>query len=262
LFVNHTVRDDIAGSVKSISHITAPMLYDCAKAFYSPSQMLLCVAGNITADTVLKACERANFKAEELNVEKLPQTEPDQINFSEKSINMPISVPMVAIGFKEKMSCPTTLKEEIIGEIIIDVLTGATGELFNKLYDANIVNGTFEGEIFSGKDYYATVISGESAEPKVLISEIEQAIDKFKITGVLQEEFITAKNSMYGSMIVDFENIEEVATNMVTAHFNDRSVYTPIEVLSSLTLEDVNSQLANMFDKTKRTIFTVLPMEK
>ena len=262
LFVNHTVRDDIAGSVESISHITAPMLYDCAKAFYSPSQMLLCVAGNITKETVLKACDRAGFKQEQLAVEKLPQEEPDYINFKEKSISMPISVPMVAVGYKEKFSNPVTLEEEIIGEIIMEVLSGATSELFNKLYDLNIVNGTFEGEIFTGKDYYATIISGETAQPEILIEEIEAAIKKLKATGVSNEEFITTKNSMYGSMIVDFENVEEVATNLVTAHFNNRSVYTPIDVLSKLTLDQVNSQLATMFNKDKSTVFTVLPTEK
>ena len=261
LFVNHTVRDDIAGTVESIAQITDKMLYDCAKAFYSPSQMLLSVAGNITLDTVLAACDRAGFKYETLEVERLYTEEPDEINYTEKSINMPVSVPLIAVGFKEKMSNPVTIREELCGEIIMDVLTGATSKLFNKLYDRNIVNGTFEGEVFCGKDYYATIISGETAYPDVLLKEIEMAIDELKKEGINEEDFFTSKNSMYGSMIVDFENVEEVATSIANSHFKGRTVYTALETLSAITLEDVNSQLQTMFRPDKRTVFTVMPME-
>ena len=256
LFVNHTVRDDIAGTVESISHITDKMLYDCAKAFYSPSQMLLTVAGNITMDTVLAACDRAGFRYEKLEVERIRNEEPDEI------IKMPVSVPMIAVGYKEKMSDPVTLKEEIAGEIIMDILSGSTSRLFTKLYDMNIVNGTFEGEIFSGDDYYATIISGETNQPDVLLAEIEAAIAELKETGIAEDDFITSKNCMYGSMVVDFESVEEVATNMASAHFKGRTAYTALEELSALTLDDVNRQLRTMFRPDKRTVFTVLPMEE
>ena len=261
LFINHTIRDDIAGTVESISHITADMLYDCAKAFYSPSQMFLAVAGNITADRVLAACDRAGFKYEKLEVERLKTEEPDEINYTEKSINMPVSVPMVAVGFKEKMSSPVTLKEEIAGEIIMDILTGPTSRLFTQLYDRNIVNGTFEGEILSGDDYYATVISGETRQPEILLGEIQDAIARLKETGISEDDFITSKNAMYGSMIMDFESVEEVATNAAAAHFKGRTVYTALEQLSALTLEEVNCQLQNMFRQDKKTVFTVMPLE-
>jgi len=262
LFINHTVRDDIAGTVESISEITDKMLYDCAKAFYSPSQMLLTVAGNITIDRVLAACDRAGFKYEKLEVERIHNEEPDEINYTEKSISMPVSVPLIAVGYKEKMSTPVTVKEELVGSIVMDVLTGSTSRLFNKLYDLNIVNGTFEGEIFSGDDYYASIISGETNFPDVLLKEIDDAIKELKQAGISEDDFITSKNSLYGSMIVDFENVEEVATNMAAAHFKDRTAYTALETLSIITLDDVNSQLQNMFREDKRTVFTVMPMEE
>ena len=96
--------------------------------------------------------------------------------------------------------------------------------------------------------------------PDVLISEITQAIDKIKLHGVVQDDFFTSKNSMYGSMIEEFENVEEVATNMVTAHFKNHSLYTPLERLGELTLQDVNEQLETMFCEEKSTVFTIMPM--
>ena len=43
LYHTSTARTSIAGTVESISHITAETLYDCHKAFYTPSNMILTV---------------------------------------------------------------------------------------------------------------------------------------------------------------------------------------------------------------------------
>ncbi|MBE6878845.1 MAG: insulinase family protein [Ruminococcaceae bacterium] len=261
LYHNHTVKDDIAGSVESIAQITPEMLYKCAEAFYSPSEMILSVAGNITEQQLVDAVERAGFTAEKHHVIREKIEEPEDIVYSEKSIKMPISLPLVAVGFKEKVNGTVTAKQGIIGDIIIDILTGSTSELFNKLYDSNVVNGTFEGEIFAGEDYYSSIISGESADPQLLVSEIWQAIDKLKETGISQKEFDISKNAMYGSMVVDFENVEEVATSIVNQYFKGNTVYNSLEIFKEITLEDVNSQLENMFSRDRCTVFTAYPME-
>ncbi len=261
LYHNHPVKDDIAGSVESIAEITPEMLYNCTDAFYSPSQMILSVAGNITAQQIVDAVERAGFSAKCSDVKCAEINEPEDIVYSEKNIRMPISQPLVAIGFKEKVNGKVTTKQEIVGDIIIDILTGSTSDLFNTLYDENIVNGTFEGEIFSGEDYYASIISGETSNPDLLIEEVTKAIDEIKATGITQEQFDISKNAMYGSMIIDFENVEEVATSLVNQYFKGNTLYNSLEVFKTITLDDVNEQLKTMFNNDKRTIFTALPLE-
>ena len=41
LYADHPLRDDIAGTVESIAELTPQMLYNCTKAFYAPSNMVL-----------------------------------------------------------------------------------------------------------------------------------------------------------------------------------------------------------------------------
>ena len=76
LYHNHTVKDDIAGTVESIAQITPEMLYKCAEAFYSPSEMVLSVAGNITEQQLIDAVERAGFTAAKHDVIRENITEP------------------------------------------------------------------------------------------------------------------------------------------------------------------------------------------
>ena len=52
LYDHHPIRDRVAGTVESISHITAQTLYDCHRVFYAPSNMVLCVEGCVDPETV------------------------------------------------------------------------------------------------------------------------------------------------------------------------------------------------------------------
>ena len=47
MYHRHAARTSIAGTVESISHITADTLYNCHKAFYTPANMILTVVGDV-----------------------------------------------------------------------------------------------------------------------------------------------------------------------------------------------------------------------
>ena len=58
MYKTHPVRIDIAGTVESIAEITPELLYKCYETFYNFSNMVLCVAGNVTPDEVLSVADR------------------------------------------------------------------------------------------------------------------------------------------------------------------------------------------------------------
>lgn len=53
LYNYHPVKKDIAGTVESISHITAEYLYKCYNTFYNLSNMSIVVVGNIDPQKIL-----------------------------------------------------------------------------------------------------------------------------------------------------------------------------------------------------------------
>ena len=57
LYRSSPARVPIAGTVESIAGITAETLYDCHHAFYCPSNMALCVVGNVDPHTVIALAE-------------------------------------------------------------------------------------------------------------------------------------------------------------------------------------------------------------
>ncbi len=66
LYHTSTARTSIAGTVESISHITAETLYDCHKAFYTPSNMILTVVGDVDPIHVADMARRAARRSPEI----------------------------------------------------------------------------------------------------------------------------------------------------------------------------------------------------
>ena len=63
LYHNSPARVSVAGTVESISHITAQTLYDCHKAFYTPANMILCIIGDVEPEAVAALAEEILPKA-------------------------------------------------------------------------------------------------------------------------------------------------------------------------------------------------------
>ena len=65
MYLHHPARVSVAGTVESIQDITAKTLYDCHRAFYDPSNLILCVVGDVDAAKVIKQAEREEAARQE-----------------------------------------------------------------------------------------------------------------------------------------------------------------------------------------------------
>ena len=58
MYQNHPVRNNIAGTVESIEDITADTLKLCHDAFYDPSNLIVCVIGDVDAASIIEQARR------------------------------------------------------------------------------------------------------------------------------------------------------------------------------------------------------------
>ena len=68
-------RMNIAGTVESISHITAELLYKCYGTFYNLSNMVLCVAGNVDVDSFVRVPDKCLKSSPKKRLRKNPEAE-------------------------------------------------------------------------------------------------------------------------------------------------------------------------------------------
>lgn len=258
LYKNHPVKIDIAGTVDSIKEITKDTLYKCYNTFYNLNNMVLSICGNFDEEKVLEVCDKILKNSKSMNIEEILVTEPKTINKNENVAVLPVSIPIFDIGFKE-----IPLKKEIIAkeliciDIMLEYIAGDTSELYNELYDENLINSSFGYEMFYGKDYFSIIFGGESKEPKKVYEKLLDKIAYIRENGITAENFSIYKKAIYGAKIRQFEEPANICGSMVNCHFENKSLFLFIETLKQVTLNDCNNIIKNILFQENSAISIV-----
>ncbi len=244
MYHNHPVRIDIAGTVESISHITADLLYECYDTFYNPANMALAVAGNVTVEQVLKIADKMLKPKKSKKVERNFRQEPANVVEKLAERHLSVAMPIFAIGFKENIKTPSrTLKESMESSILLDIIAGPTSPLYEEMLKDNLINTTFDTEYFEGYGYSAHIFNGESYDCQKVRERINEEILRIMSDGVDREAFARIKKKHYGSLIMDFDNIDSISNSMISSYFNGEGVYDQLKILESITAEDIDNRL-------------------
>lgn len=174
LYITHPVKDSIIGTVESIGEITRETLFKCYNTFYIPSNMSLCVAGDVSAKDIIAAAESI------LPKEKKPVPRRDYGNeesfvkaaFAEETAE--IAIPQFAVGAKINIETfgERGMRNRIIADLAADILGGPSSALFSQLYSAGDVTSDFASEASSFPDTITMMISGESRNPEKVFEKI------------------------------------------------------------------------------------------
>ncbi|HZK21980.1 MAG TPA: pitrilysin family protein [Oscillospiraceae bacterium] len=259
MYKNHPVSIDIAGTIESIAKITADTLYTCYDTFYNLNNMVLAVAGNVDEETVIKVADKALKTAQDITIDRVFEKEPETVVTDYIEERMSVFLPLFDFGFKETMTAPEkSLSEIIIKKIILEVLASKTSPLYKQLLEEGLINDEFDAEYFTGAGYAMTSFSGESKEPKKVAEKIKEAIRKLKENTITQEDFEIARKKLYGEAVMSFNNVSGIANGLIVAHFKGDDLFSEFNILSGLTLKDINEVLKDTFDESAQCLSVVL----
>lgn len=251
LYKNHPVRIDIAGTIDSIAQITDKLLYDCYDTFYNLNNMCLAVVGNVTPEQVTKMCDKMLKKAPDLKIERSFEDEPRDIVKSYEEYHLSMDMPVFSFGYKEECKKPEQdIKTVVETNILLEILAGDTSELYSQLFEEGLINASFSKEYFIGHGYEAVIFEGESENPELVSEKIKNAVKDMKKNGIDDEKFETARRSLYGKEIMEYNDIDNIANGFVAAKFNGwNSIFDALEIYRTVTKEDIENRLANMMDE-------------
>ncbi len=249
MYHSHPVKIDIAGTVDSISHITADLLYSCYETFYNPENMALAVAGNVSVEQVLRVADKLLKKKECKKIERKFRKEPAEVVEDTVVRNVSVAMPIFAIGYKEDIQTPCrTLKQSLESNILLDIIGGSTSTLYEDMLKDGLINTGFETEYFEGYGYSAHIFSGESTNYNEVRERINKEIERLKVEGIDRETFDRIKKKHYGNFIMSFNDIDALSNALIGAYFNGDGIYDQIKILESITLEDVERRLHEAFN--------------
>jgi predicted Zn-dependent peptidase len=249
LYQKHPVHIDIAGTVESIYKISKETLYDCYHTFYHPSNMMLFVVGGIDAEAtmeLIKKNQAAKTFAADNEIYRDFDQEPAPVRTAQKITELPVSLPKCMFGFKEEDADVTgkeLLKRECETKLLLDLLFGGSTDLYQKLYDENLISDNFGHDYTCHKGYGFSVIGGDTRDPDLLLSRIEEELQPVLAGGVDPEHFERGKRKKIGSFLRMLNSPEAIANEFTKYRFRDSDLFDILPIYEAMSVNDVNRRL-------------------
>ena len=264
LYHNIPVNVDIAGTVDEIGKITAEDLFACYNAFYNPSNMFICICGNVDADEVYSFTQKRLRSRNFIKAKSVFLDEPDDVCKELIVTQAVISIPQFIVAFKNKVNKGQfiSLKDRIVRSMLFDIIASKRSRLYTELLNDNLINSEFGAEVFEGPGYCSCMFMGESIDPHVVKDRICDEIKAIKNNGIDPAAFEISKRQMYGNFVKQFDSVDSVVAHMVDAAVSNYNFFDYFEVLNSVTIEDLKIQINEAFNEDKMNLSVVEPISK
>ena len=264
LYHTSPARTPVAGSVESISHITAQTLYDCHKAFYTPANMCLVVVGDVKPERIIAAANQI-LPAKSGPLIRRDYGAEEELTAAEHFVSaaMEVSMPTFLVGFK----CPPQHGGErqhrftAIGELACDVLMGESSPLYARLYAEGLINGSFGAafDLLPGASYvYA---GGDSKDPQAVAEAILAEAQQLVSQGMDGDYYRRVVNANFGAALKALNSFESIAVSMAEGCFQGYDPYRFPEVYDSITVEDVLDFLRQNMTRDHMALSVITPKE-
>ena len=260
LYKNFPVKKDIAGTVETISEIDRELLYKCFKTFYDISNMVIFVVGNLNPEEIFARIEsELPTDKEPLEIKQFVTEEPEEIskNFTEKKLE--VALPMFMFGFKVNPEHENIIKEEIAVDIALELLCGKSSNLYESLYEEELITSPIGTDITFENEYSFIAMSGESKNPELAIEKIKEEIEKMKTKEIDAKEFDRIRKRLTGEFIRQFNSVDKIAHLFISNIMRGINIFDYVKTYNEVTKEDVENAMRKYFDMNKLAVSLVKP---
>lgn len=258
LYEHHPIREQVAGSIESISHITAQMLYDCHKAFYAPSNMALCVAADCDPEAVFALAD-----------DLLPHERADipEVDLGEKESDKPIktfneefmevSAPQFIIGSKviPAKGGDKLLRQKIIGQLALRTLYGSSSEFYNRLYSEGLLSRDFDCETDYSAGTATIMLGGESRDPERVLREVIDTAAK----PLDEAAFERSRRASYGARLRALEDMSSECLSLTDGIFGGYCALDAFDVLRDIKPAECEEYIKTNLDPDKLAMSVIRP---
>lgn len=252
LYVNHPVREDIAGTVESIYKLQAKDLQECYDAFYNPRNMVLVLSGDLNIEAFENIIKEEVTPGQKIELVKKIYNEPMEANKEGSTIEMNLQVPNYLYGVKVLPRESNLLRESLIGSLITKLVFGSTSDFYEKNLRNGEINDSFSSAMSLDKDHGEIFIGGESKTPEKTLNLIENYIktilndkDFFKN---MDEDLSRIKKAMIGSFVNLFNNVNKIGTTTTAMLLINENLFSYVNILKEITLNDVEAKFRDFYN--------------
>ena len=262
LFHHNPLRAPVAGTLDSIEKITDETLFKCHRAFYTPSNMVLCVAGDVDPSEIFDIAQNTiTTKASEIPERDYgPHEVPSPVakRFTDA---MDVSLPIFLAGCKTE---PATggleiLRLELVSALALDMLAGHSSPLYFSLYEQGLVNSDFSASLDVSAGVAYTMFGGETRDPERVFDEVNKEIIRLSEEGLDTGLFRRVKKALFGSYIRSLNSFDVICGYIAGGHFRGYDALIAPEIISAISEKDVTEFLRNNLIADNMAISIITP---
>ncbi|MAG56373.1 MAG: hypothetical protein CMJ83_08795 [Planctomycetes bacterium] len=264
MYHKHPVRDDIAGTERTIAQITADQLHAVHAAFYAPHNAVLCVAGNVDAAAVLRRVDArlGRVRRGQAPVRPPLPVEPAGIRRRRQNVRMPVGLPIFYLGFKgpvDELSGAEAFRLETATSIALELVLGETTEFHDQLYADGLIGEEFSWTTRSERGATYAIIGGQTPDPRALerrvLSEVENALDR-PLDGVALER---VKRRILGDYVRLLDSMEGLCGQLAECHRAGLDFFSLLPRVERMSVKTVLRQARRLLQLGRMASVAVLP---
>lgn len=264
LYFNHPVKTNICGTVDSIKQITPQLLYDAHEKYYNLSNLSIVVCGSVDIDMLCGAVEHnivANMNKHILSkIVDEPRYPSEKYVIAYRNVSMPI----FNIGYKDKIPSSDPIeriKRHLAISVLMRMLFSNSGELYNELYDSQMITSSISYSHDFGKDYSFVTLCGMSKIPDDVCMKIDEYLAGVKKNGLDKDDFERSRRVLISDFISHFDSTEDIANAIAVNIIDQVDLFEELDLIRDIKIEDADRVLREVFDPEYKSISLVLPID-
>ncbi len=265
MYRNHPVRVPILGDRDSIGQITPEHLHTCHRAFYHPSNMLLCVVGDVDPERVCRLAKDILPDTPAPRAE-LTRSWQEEMTCPEagRQARMEVAMPMFQLGFKCQPAHKgeAAVRQEIVGDLAAEARFGESSALYLQLYDQGLIDTSFGGGFETIENMAILTASGDSDDPQAVCSAILEQTAALIQNGIPEEAFLRMKRSAMGRRIRGLDSFDSTAFRLCAYHLSDFDYFRFPEIYQQVQVAEIVEFLRQNITPQRMSLSIILPKEE
>ena len=245
LYRHHPIREKVIGTVESIAEITPE-------------------TGDVDPERVLAIAE------EELSSEEKPVPvvsfgeEEDLLPVGSRNVlEMPVSTPQFLIGAKLQPAekGPALFRQQLTASLAMRLLAGASSPFYNRLYEAGLLNRSFDADADFSTGVGTVILGGESRDPDAVLSALNEEVARIGKVGLDNALFERTKRAGIGSALRGMEDFDDVCVSLALDEFDGFCYLDYPAVMASIEKSECEAFLRDAL-RPERLALSILAAKK
>lgn len=259
LYPNDPIAADIAGSSESLQKINKDNLLSTYQNGYRPNNMDLVIVGDVDFDRVVSIVEDSPFEKMDQETEIKPNDFLPIGPGGQESMQISQSRAAFGIRVDTKLTGYELVKYQYILNMIMETLIGESSTNYQSMTNKNIIDDSFSYNVVAENDYCFIIVSGSTNKPDEFQKHLQDYFLNNDLKDVLTEEkFERIRRDAIGAYLFAQNSPDAIANQIAELQFYDVDYLQLIQLLNSITLDEVLAASKEIFKENKFTYYNLI----